>query len=293
MEQKIGMQIFSVLLALLLVSVMVPAASAECSTGELSRKNEIRCNDFVKIAEINLPFIESKVYSTDSIKYNKPMTKEEFQEANAGYIKFLREQFGDKAQQLIDDAYASSTTEATKTSTTIVRIGSYDMYLWPYFNTDTTTSSNSGGINAIFFDKTVDEMASYLKGNGWGSALGWTEWGLHGPNLDNMVWTNSPGSNPLGNYQLEDGSYYGDRYHLVMTDGHYSPNIGDYWCYGNCHYEYWSWSGLTHYLYPDSSDSGRDHLYSELSGDASASWIYLQNPCSDIFNGWGYIFDMD
>jgi len=287
MERRIGMRAFFMLLAVMLVGVvMLPAVSAQ------SPKIEFDSENLVNIADISLPFTESKVFFVDSTKYDKQMTKEEFQEANAGYIEFLYEQFGDKAQQLIDDAYATSATETTKRSTTIVRIGSYDMYLWPYINTEPNTSSNNGGVNAIFFRKTVDEMASTLKSNGWESALGWTEWGLHGPNLDNMIWTNSPGSNPLGNHQLQDGSYFGDRYHLVMIDGHYSPNIGDDWCYGNCHYEYWSWSGMTHYLYPNSLDSGRDHLYNELSDDASASWIYLQNPWSGFFDGWGYIFDI-
>ena len=292
MNGKIGVRALFALLAVMLVGVVVPAVSAQSLELESGSEYEIGDEKLVKIADISLPIMESKAYSIDSATYDRPMTKEEFQEANAGYIKFLREQVGDdKTQQLIDDAYTALTTGAMRSDATIVRIGLYDMYLWPYLNTDTDTS-NGEGINAIFFDKTVDEMASFLKSNGWGSALGWTEWGLHGPNLDNMVWTNSPGSNPLGNHQLEDGSYYGDRYHLVMVDGHYSPNIGDDWCYGNCHYEYWSWDGLTHYLYPDSSNVGRDHLYGALSGDASASWIYLQNP-SGIFDGWGYIFDMD
>ncbi|MDK2890685.1 MAG: hypothetical protein PWR21_1317 [Methanoculleus sp.] len=292
MNGKIGMRAFSVLLTVLLVSVVMPAVSAQSLEIESGSECDMEDEKLVKIANISLPIMGSKTYSVDSAKYDRPMTKEEFQETNAGYIKFLREQFGDdKAQQIIDDAYAAATTKAMRSDATIVRVGLYDMYLWPHLNTVPNTSKDAG-INAIFLGKTVDEMASIIKGNGWGSALGLTEWGLHGLNLNNMVWTNSPGSNPLGNHQLEDGSALGDRYHLVMIDGHYSSSIGDDWCYGNCHYEYWSWDDWDHFLYPDSSNVGRDHLYNALSDDASASWIYLENP-SGIFNGWGYLFDMD
>jgi len=295
MKTKIRMWALPMLLALLLVSVVVvPAVSAQSEVTKYASDSGNEFKDIMEIENISLPLIKSDILSIDSKNYNEPMTKEEFEKENAEYIKFLNDRFGDKALKIIDNAYLTSNSKSTKSSTSILHIGSYDMYLWPYFNSQTSTSSNNGGINAIFFDKNVDEMASILKDTGnWGSALGWTEWGLHGPNLDNMVWTNSPGSNPNGNHQLEDGSYYGNRYHLVMTEGHLSSSIGDDWCYGNCHYEYWDWDDRNHYLYPDSLDSGRDHLYDELSNDASISWINMENAWSGYFDGWGYIFDMD
>jgi hypothetical protein len=275
--------------------VCCSAASATISDYDSGVRGTIESQELSNIGGINLPVIESEAYSVNAADYDKPMTKDEFCDANSEYIKYLEKQFGEEnAHKIVDAAYDSTNKLSTLESTTIVRINSNDMYLWPYHNDQTSTSSWKGCINAIFFDKTVDEMAAILKGTGnWGSAEGWTEWGLHGPNLNNMVWTNSPGYNPLGNHQLEDGSFFGNRYHLVLTDGHYSSSLGDYWCYGNCHYEYWSWSGYTHYLYSNSFNTGRNHLYSELSGYASVSSINLLNAWSGYFSGTGYIFNMN
>ncbi|WFN36588.1 hypothetical protein L1994_10670 [Methanomicrobium antiquum] len=292
MKLKKGMRALSLLMVMaLLGAIFVPAVSAENETMECPLYSKTGCDEFVKIGNINLPLTKSDIFQIDSKKYDKPMTKAQFEEENAEYIKFLYSQFGDQAKKMIDHKYSSSVGDLTKVSTTtsIIHIGSNDMYLWPCINAQTSTSASEGQINVIFFDKTVDEVKSILSQKGWGNALGWSRWGLHGSNLNNMIWTKSVGEDAIGSDQVEDGSYFGNRYHLVLIDGHHSSSINDDWCYGDCHYEIFT--GLGHEPMPDSENTGRDHLYSDLLNEASASWIYLQNPWDGFFDGWGYIFD--
>ena len=294
MKIKKGMRALSLLLVMaLLGAIFVPAVSAENDPMECPLYSKIGCEEFVKIGNTNLSLTKSDIFQIDSKKFDKPMTKAQFEEENAEYIKFLYSQFGDQAKNMIDHEYISSVGDLTKagSKTSIIHIGSNDMYLWPCINAQKSTSASEGQINAIFFDKTVDEIKSILSQKGWGNALGWSRWGLHGSNLNNMIWTKSIGEDVIGSDQVEDGSFFGDRYHLVLIDGHHSSSINDDWCYGDCHYEYFSIEEKTHLPYPNSENAGRDHLYSDLLNEASASWIYLQNPWDGFFDGWGYIFD--
>lgn len=254
---------------------------------------------------------DTNLIFVDKCKFNKEMTKEEFYNSNSEYYAFLSENIGEKAAtKMLDEAYNSSSGANNQlgsiddivpydVTTGIVQVQGDSVYLWPFTNGQSNMNSHNGCVNAIFYYKTVPEIANELKNSGhWHKAIGSTEWGLHGDNPTYMTWSSSPGGDNDGNYQLEDGSYFGTRYHLALFDGDYESNHGMNWCYGNAHYEYWDTmgpNGPNHYLYSNSFDEGENHVRSTVYDHLSWRVIYtldMHNEWSGLNDQWGYLFEM-
>lgn len=281
------------LLALLLAAmIMVPMVSAQVNSVSNPLDNTTALNEKMNTVESNVMGLEYSVK-------DQVISRQEFEKANAEYIKFLEKNFNQTVvDEMVDNEYKKSQKEMSSSSTAqttsvppVIQIGGYDIYLWPYTNSASNGNSFTGTINLIFYGMTNSQVANYFKNNGYAKyhdAEGWTEYGYHGESLSAMQWTSSPSLSP---YQLEDGSYFGDRYHLILISGDYSLSLGKNWCYGQTHYEYWSTTALTHYIYPNGFDTAKAHL-ATVNPSLPKSLVSLNNYWSGMSSGTGYIFTM-
>ncbi|MDD3932942.1 MAG: hypothetical protein PHP55_03715 [Methanoculleus sp.] len=302
MSRKIGMRALPALLAMLLVSAgVVLAVSAQCNETSDNQLN-IQSPYFKSTDKV----VDSMMIPIDAEKYNKPMSKEEFYQANEEYIKFLSEQFGEEvAAKMVENAYAKMTEYSLNSGAMnvghIEQILNEDVYIWPYVSRDTTMSDDDGPINLIFFNiRRSPLMNSFITTGQWQRAMGWGECGLRGDSLASLQWVGSDGVDAPNGGQLENGSYFTTRHHLVLFDGCYDSDIG-YWCYGNCHYEEFRLpSGIAlpyHGLYDNSMTLGRDHVlefarnYRNLN---DWTWVNLSNGAGweQYHDGWGIVLHM-
>lgn len=305
MRTGIYIAILSLLLAALTISV---AAANTAMTGEAGADPALQVsysgNHSVTINGITFPYTDAS-YGGRATLYDKPLSKDEFIKVNAEHIKFLENTLGKRAaSKMADKAFhvssnqnilaQASLIQPFSVSRTIRKIDGRDIYIWPYLSQLRTSSDpNACSVNFIVFNKDASGLAIELLTKNLHQGRGWTEYGLHGQSDSNLVWTDSPGIPPLSDFtlrQLEEGSYFGKRYHIILIDGHYSNSLKGSWCYGNIHYEYWDWKSWTHILYPYSLDKGRDKISQILSGSASQKWVSLSNSWQGVFNGWGLIF---
>ncbi|GAB3683610.1 hypothetical protein GCM10028857_11410 [Salinarchaeum chitinilyticum] len=87
--------------------------------------------------------------------------------------------------------------------------------------------------------------------------------------------------------QLQDGTYYGHRYHVRMYE---SPNDDEPWVAMQAHSEHFDWFTLRHEVH--GSDSAQDRVESVFLGDARVDDIwrsYVGNDDSSDSDGWASI----
>ena len=282
-----------ILLALLLAAMaMVPMVSAEENS---------ECLQLEKTTAIKVDgnIVATKLMDPEFSVKNVNISREEFVNSNAGYIAFLKKKFDlnqSTIDKIIDREYnknnkpRSTASVSTSVSSALVQIGGNNIYIWPYTNTGTAQYSSSGSINLIFYGMTKSEVTSYMKNSAtykYHQGTGWTEYGYRGSSTSSMSWTKNVYYN-----QLEYGSYLGSRYHLILLDGGYSSTLGKYWSYGQTHYEYWSETAYTHYLYSNAFNTARSFICSAISSSKSRSLMYLYNYNAGIADGYGYVFKM-
>lgn len=277
-----------ILLALLLAAmVMVPMVSA------LENSSTRPINNLT--TTINMSIIDSKAMGPEFSVKNVHMTRQEFVDSNADYLAFLKNKFGlDQAtiDKIVDREYYKNNNSLLKatTSSTIYQIEGYDIYLWPWTNTEQSTSSSSGSINLIFYGKTKSQMDTYMKNNAlnqFHTGYGWDEYGNRGSSSSTLSWVLT------GMFtQLEYGSYTTTRYHLILLEGLYSSSISKNWCYGQVHHEYWSDSDLTHYIYANGFDEGRAFVDSSISSSITRNYLNLHNYNSGVADGYGLRYIM-
>jgi hypothetical protein len=282
-----------VLLALLLAGMaMVPIVNAANADSTIAPQSATT-DDTLTISGVSLNVAPSTAFTVDLSKFNKPLTKDQFAKFNQKNIEYLSHQFGKAiAQKMSDDQYGQVTQNSQLSpmyvSPNVLQIWGYDIYLWPYQSQSRSTSDQSASpVNFIVFKNNAFQVENYLLNHGWQAALGWDEWGLHGKSSGSLHWTDSTYQGYIFT-QVQQGSYYTNRYHAVLIDADYSNSLGNSWSYGNCHYEYWN--GVTHIIYANGWNSGRSQIYSTLSGTSSTYWVALYNSISGYFDGWGLIF---
>lgn len=282
-----------VLMALLLAAMtMVPLVNAAGSERSSDSGRLVLSDDSMTRDNITLKVADSKTFSVDLSKYDKELTKEEFLKANQKNIEKLAEKFGrESAEKMADTEYNRIFIQSTaiKTvSSSVVNVWGYDIYLWPYQARNPSTSDpTTSPVNFIVLNYNAAELMAYLQSEGWSVGYGWNEYGLRGQSSNSLSWINCD-LYPLWT-QMELGSYFGDRYHAVISNGLSSSSLGDDWSYGNCHREYWT--GTDHLVYGNGFNDGRSQFYTSLSGDFSAYWISLYNSVYGYADGMGLIFE--
>jgi len=287
---KIGVILFALLFAAMTMVPMMSAANADSSINPQS----VNLTDkTMKISGVSLKVAPSNVFTLDRSLDTQPLTKEQFIKSNKKNIEFLSQQFGKEAAQKMTNEQYTHLTQNSRlllqyVPPNVLQIWGYDVYLWPYQSQSASTNDQSASpVNFIVFNNNAFQVENYLLNHGWEAAQGWDEWGFHGRSRSSLHWTDST----YGGYiftQVQDGSYWGSRYHAVLINGDYSNSLRNSWSYGNCHHEYWN--GATHIIYANGWNDGRNRIYSSLSGTSSTYWVALYNSVSGYFDGWGLIF---
>lgn len=284
-----------ILLALLVAAMtVIPVISAMESSPVIIAENISAANGQASIAASRLTGSEFKIKNVD-------MSKEDFRKANAELIEFLSKSFDRTVvDKMIDNEYDKTYGEFSKKTTRlstkgindIVQVGGYNIYLWPYTNTATSTGSYSGSINLFFYGMTKSQVTNYMKNSAsttYSDALGFTEYGYRGSSSGSLSWTTTSSYD-----QLQNGDYYTTRYHLVLIDGGYSSSLGKNWCYGQTHYEYWSWlnPGPGHFMNGNAFNTARTFFNQAMNGAKPWSNMYIYSDDPGYADGYAYTYWM-
>jgi len=303
-EKMKAMKFCAVLLALLLAGMaMVPIAGAlegshsviefQTQIENFDFQSAINTNETKTITGLTLDTVKTSAFSIDPNEYDNPLSREEFIKNNQESIDLISQIYGkEAAEKMINDEFDRLVNGLKKydevlpkyVSPTIFQIWGYDIFLWPYHSKiRSTNDQDATPVNFIVLYKDRYQLEDFMISHGWHHGVGLDEWGLRGPFLDTLSWISV---GPINH--MEKGSYFGIRDHCLITHGTYSQSLQNYWCYGECHYEYWS--GSTHYLFTNGFDLGRSHMYDTLSSAFSAYWISLGNYKEGLADGWGLVY---
>jgi len=247
----------------------------------------------------------AKTFSVNLSKYNIFMSKDQFIKENEKFIEFLRQYHGnDATNQIVNEEYikyiASTTsltgstspssittgtelTNSLSTSGNIVQVPYVNgAYLWPYINNAQSTSSDVGPVNLIWLhtNKGIFEY-EYLTFNPlWTGANGWTEYGLAGGSPSSLSWYTSY----LQADQLELGSYFASRYHVLLFGTIHDSTDNFDWVYGSAHHEYFSVQTnplcIDHVIYDNGYTQGMQ-MVMDATKNCPYSWygtVSLDNP---------------
>ncbi|ELY65014.1 hypothetical protein [Natrinema versiforme] len=136
-------------------------------------------------------------------------------------------------------------------------------------------------------EEEVDEPRGSLPNLDWGQADGGTRYAYvdPGPNESGYWITESR--------QLEDGDYYGQRYHIRLYE---SPNEGDDWVAMQTHSEHFDWFTLRHRVHGSQDAQTKvendfmDHPRVDVQEDVTR--IYLDNRNSADADGWATLVEL-
>ena len=138
---------------------------------------------------------------------------------------------------------------------------------------------------------TDDDTSAKLRGRlpefNWGEADGGVRYAYvdPGPN-ESGYWTTET-------RQLEDGDYYGQRYHIRLYE---SPNEADDWVAMQTHSEHFDWFTLRHRVHGSQAAQRKvesnfiDHPQIDVEDDVQR--IYLGNSNSSDADGWATVVDL-
>ena len=286
-------------LIVLLAMTVVPAMASETS---------VERSDYTLL---NSTLNCTTVY-TDLSKYDKPMTKEQFFKANAEYYEFLSKSVGkDIAKSMIDDEYlkVSKSYEAKKKKDALAKSSGFSLlssspgdsqvsvllgqnsnvYFWPYVHSEQVTDSTYAGPVSLFFSGVswYDLSNQFCYTGVFHAGAGTPMNGLRGGSSSSMSWGTVGAA-----VQLENGDYWGERYHFVLIPGHSDSNK---YTYGDCHKETWSYTipgtntwKPSHYGEYNSYEMGQDFVKQTVA-DHPGNFNF--NGRQDVYLGNTYAVD--
>ncbi|WP_440766963.1 hypothetical protein [Natronorubrum sp. DTA7] len=133
----------------------------------------------------------------------------------------------------------------------------------------------------------LEEHDRHATGIEWGDAHGTTRYAYVDPGPDeDAYWTDESG-------QLEDGDYYGQRYHIRLYE---SPNPDDQWVAMQAHTEHFDWFTLRHRV--DGVEAAqtkieRDFMnHPRVDVEQDVRRVYLDNDGPSDANGWATVVDL-
>lgn len=142
----------------------------------------------------------------------------------------------------------------------------------------------------------VDDQQHHATGIEWGEADGTTRYAW----IDADVNPGTDGAATTENaqwatetVQLDDGDYYGYRYHIRLYE---SPDPGDEWVAMQAHSEHFDWFTLRHRV--DGVESAQSKVESDLMDlphvdpQEDVSRIYLENDGPADSDGWATLVDL-
>lgn len=137
---------------------------------------------------------------------------------------------------------------------------------------------------------TKSQVTNYMKNSAYlpySDAIGFTEYGYRGSSPGSMSWTTTSSYD-----QLQRGDYYTTRYHLVLFNGGYSSTLGKNWCYGQTHYEWWSWYPPGHYMGGGAFNTARSLFNQAMNGAKPWSNMYIYSEDPGFADGYAYTYWM-
>lgn len=148
-----------------------------------------------------------------------------------------------------------------------------------------TTANNSS--RNVTDDETADEPRGTLPDLNWGRADGGTRYAYvdPGPNESGYWMTETR--------QLEDGDYYGQRYHIRLYE---SPNEDDDWVIMQTHSEHFDWFTLRHRVHGSQDAQTKvetdfmNHPRVDVEEDVRR--MYLDNRNSADADGWATLVEL-
>ncbi|SDD02700.1 hypothetical protein [Natrinema hispanicum] len=152
-------------------------------------------------------------------------------------------------------------------------------------NTSTYNSSTNSSPDAT--DNASNGPRSRLPEFNWGEADGGTRYAYvdPGPN-ESGYWTTET-------RQLEDGSYYGQRYHIRLYE---SPNEDDDWVAMQTHSEHFDWFTLRHRVHGSQAAQrtveSNFMAHPQIDVEDDVRRIYLGNSNSSDADGWATVVDL-
>jgi hypothetical protein len=157
----------------------------------------------------------------------------------------------------------------------------------PIPETDDEPAANDSSPNATGGEAASDESTGTLPNLNWGQADGGTRYAY----VD-------PGPNESGYWitetrQLEDGDYYGQRYHIRLYE---SPNEDDDWVAMQTHSEHFDWFTLRHRVHGSQDAQTKvetDFMkHPQVDVQEDVSRIYLDNRNSADADGWATLVEL-
>ncbi|WP_222920166.1 hypothetical protein [Natrinema sp. SYSU A 869] len=153
--------------------------------------------------------------------------------------------------------------------------------------TDTETTANNSSANATDEEAASEDSQGPIPNLNWGQADGGTRYAYvdPGPN-ESGYWTTET-------RQLEDGDYFGQRYHIRLYE---SPNEDDDWVAMQTHSEHFDWFTLRHRVHGSQDAQTKvetdfmKHPRVDVQDDVSR--IYLDNRNSADADGWATLVEL-
>lgn len=219
-------------------------------------------------------------------KYNLKQTDyptvAEFKELNADYFAFLESEFGvdgkKQVAQMMSEFEKNRPTEPQVFEIDAVKYGDHSISFqpvtkqWPWGSSTTKDPINmvfKGNGNSAQADSVIDNYASH----GWGNANGAPQW----------VWVDETAHGGIAYWslsidQLEEGSYFGTRYHLrIFNGGDDSHGQFDKWSIGAVHRETWNSNTNEHDLLSNAWEISESHLKGDLTGKTGVISVGTMN----------------
>lgn len=215
------------------------------------------------------------------LKQTDFLTVEEYTKMNADYFAFLESDLGviegkQLQSQMISEFAKNRPTGPQEFEINTVKYGDHSITFqpytkeWPWGSSATKDPINmvfKGDGNAVDAENIIDSYASH----GWKNAQGGQQWVFvdetsHG-GIAYWSWSG---------YQLEEGDYYGERYHLRLFNGG-DDSHGQYgeWSVGAVHKE--NWNGFGHTLVSNAWEVSESHLKSDLTGKTGVTSVGTMN----------------
>jgi len=215
-------------------------------------------------------FIE-KVVAVDKQKID------DLKKDNKDHINFIKKSLGEDAAKKIIDKYFTDRAEELKklpkeVKIQLIELGNNSPQLWPYTSETNGSFIKKDPINLIFY-KTgsawdVQYDMRYWLTNNWEDASGWTHYTYIGTTNNGLNWRQN-------DYQLQNGSYFGTRYHIRIFDGGVDPDWANQWSDASVHKEHWDWSKMDHVV--DSFEQAETFVKNDFQGKGFVGSIWSAN----------------
>ncbi|WP_226042563.1 hypothetical protein [Natrinema sp. DC36] len=189
----------------------------------------------------------------------------------------------DSAADATNDSATNTTADATNDSATNTTANATN----DSATNTTANATNDSADNTTADEPPADERRGRIPSLNWGEADGGVRYAYidPGPN-ESGYWTTET-------LQLEDGNYYGQRYHIRLYE---SPNEDDDWVAMQTHSEHFDWFTLQHRVHGSQSAQRKvesnfmAHPQVDVQDDVSR--IYLDNGNSSDADGWATLVEL-